>query len=278
MRNPRGPDIASRLKRRADDPVLKPFMFLFAAHRPEMWWYEVVETVRRLTMTGLPRAVSATIEIRLAVGCLLSFVSILLHTDHESRFRTRRPIRWHSSVTCSCLHGGVRGPTNLGRGGGRPTDFWAGIPLGHAAARATEFSWCTVIMTQAQRDQHRRSVTTSRARCAGRGDGRHREPTEGPSYRGPDRTKRGTSIAPRDAGSKDPDIRVVPCAASAVAEHVHERRQLREVRLPVLRHEPDQPVRPGQAPSARGRQGSRASGDSELRPRTHPTETKTSDS
>ena len=53
MKNPRGPDYASRLKNRADDPVLKPFMFLFAAHRPEMWWYEIVETVRRLTMTGL---------------------------------------------------------------------------------------------------------------------------------------------------------------------------------------------------------------------------------
>ena len=34
VKNPRGPDPASRLQNRAADPVLKPFKFLFAAYRP----------------------------------------------------------------------------------------------------------------------------------------------------------------------------------------------------------------------------------------------------
>ena len=80
--NPPGPDPASRLQNRAADPVLAPFKFLFAAYRyptflsaphlfvvslrlieahnashdlsrPDRWWYEVIETFRRLTMTAL---------------------------------------------------------------------------------------------------------------------------------------------------------------------------------------------------------------------------------
>ena len=82
VKNPRGPDAASRLQNRAVDPVLKPFKFLFAAYRPEMWWYEVVETVRRLTMTGLLVLVSDP-DVRLSVAICLAFGSVLLHTTTQ---------------------------------------------------------------------------------------------------------------------------------------------------------------------------------------------------
>ena len=62
--------------------MLKPFKFLFAAYRPEMWWYEVIETVRRLTMTGL-LALLPNYSIRLGVATFLSFLSILMHTATE---------------------------------------------------------------------------------------------------------------------------------------------------------------------------------------------------
>ena len=77
-----GPDPASRLQNRAADPVLKPFKFLFAAYRPEMWWYEVIETVRRLTMTGL-LVLFPNHDIRLTVAITFSFLSILMHNATE---------------------------------------------------------------------------------------------------------------------------------------------------------------------------------------------------
>ena len=59
--------------------MLKPFKFLFAAYRPEMWWYEVYETVRRLAMNGLLVLVPNQ-ATRLGVASFLSFLSILMHT------------------------------------------------------------------------------------------------------------------------------------------------------------------------------------------------------
>ena len=82
MKNPKGPDPALRLKNRSADPALTPFKFLFAAYRPDRWWYEVVETIRRLTMTGLLTLVPDP-EIRLSVAIFLAFASLLLHTTTE---------------------------------------------------------------------------------------------------------------------------------------------------------------------------------------------------
>ena len=36
----------------ADDPSLAALSFLFAAYEPQCWWFEVVETLRRLLLTG----------------------------------------------------------------------------------------------------------------------------------------------------------------------------------------------------------------------------------
>ena len=74
--------VSARLQNRAKDPTLKPFKFLFNAYRPEMWWYEVVEAVRRLTMTGLLVLVPDS-DIRLSVAIFLAFASLLLHTTTE---------------------------------------------------------------------------------------------------------------------------------------------------------------------------------------------------
>ena len=82
VKNPKGPDNFSRLQNRAKDPTLKPFKFLFAAYRPEMWWYEIVEAVRRLTMTGLLVLVPNS-DVRLSVAIFLAFASLLLHTTTE---------------------------------------------------------------------------------------------------------------------------------------------------------------------------------------------------
>ena len=47
-----------------------------------MWWYEVIETVRRLTMTGL-LVLFRRPEVRLAMATFLSFLSVLLHFTTE---------------------------------------------------------------------------------------------------------------------------------------------------------------------------------------------------
>ena len=47
-----------------------------------MWWYEVIETVRRLTMTGL-LVLLPNHNVRLTVAITLSFLSILMHTATE---------------------------------------------------------------------------------------------------------------------------------------------------------------------------------------------------
>ena len=57
-------------------------MFLFAAYRPDRWWYEVVETIRRLAMTGLLMMFKDA-GFRLAAAFFLSFVSICLHYTME---------------------------------------------------------------------------------------------------------------------------------------------------------------------------------------------------
>ena len=79
VKNPRGTGSFSRLQNRNADPTLMPFKFLFSAYRPEMWWYEVVETIRRLTLTGLLVLVPDP-DVRLSVAIFLAFASFLLHT------------------------------------------------------------------------------------------------------------------------------------------------------------------------------------------------------
>ena len=100
IKHPKGPDPASRLQSRAADPVLKPFKFLFAAYRPEMWWYEVYETVRRLAMNGLLVLVPNQ-ATRLGVASFLSFLSILMHTA-MGPYADRGTMPWPWLVTSLC--------------------------------------------------------------------------------------------------------------------------------------------------------------------------------
>ena len=203
MKNPRGHDNASRLKRRTNDPVLKPFMFLFAAHRLEMWWYEVIETVRRLTMTGL-LVLFKDDEIRLAVGFFLSFLSILLHMTTEpftDPATNTLALVGHMLVfmvffVAQQITTGVVTTDNI----------WAGIPLVMLLLTPPSLM-VHIIMTQSQRDQIKELRRRERDVQAKEMDAtlnQLKDREEVPTVRN------AALIAPRDAGSKDPPCEPAP--------------------------------------------------------------------
>jgi hypothetical protein len=66
-------------------PGLQAIDFLFSCYRPGAWWFEVYDSVRRITMTGLVRYIEKTSGPPVA-GILLSRLS---------RTRTSRRMRCH---------------------------------------------------------------------------------------------------------------------------------------------------------------------------------------
>ena len=76
--HPRGADITSALQYRKLDTVLQPLQFLFRDYRPGRWWYEVLETLRRVALTGFLVVIDS--ELRLTMATALSFGSVLIHS------------------------------------------------------------------------------------------------------------------------------------------------------------------------------------------------------
>ena len=175
-------------------------MFLFAAHRPEMWWYEVVETVRRLTMTSF-LVLFRDHQIRLAVASLLSFVSILLHT-------TTKPFSDPATNTLALVSHllvflVVFVAQQISVGVVETTDFWAGIIL-VIFLLALPVLMVHSIMTQAQRDRiedvrRRERDVQAEEMFAIVNQLKH-------GYK----VRRDVPLSPREE-SNIPEIRIVPC-------------------------------------------------------------------
>ena len=63
-------------------PGLQAIDFLFSCYRPGAWWFEVYDSVRRITMTGLVRYIEKTSGPPVA-GILLSLVSVVVFREVE---------------------------------------------------------------------------------------------------------------------------------------------------------------------------------------------------
>ncbi|GMH54226.1 hypothetical protein TrST_g8872 [Triparma strigata] len=67
------------LETREKDEELKNIVFLFVPYKPEFWYFEVVETVRRLLMTGVLSIIKPGTYSQLSYGLFLSiFFTVLL--------------------------------------------------------------------------------------------------------------------------------------------------------------------------------------------------------
>ena len=77
--NPNADSTASKLSRRRTDKSLAPIEFLFKYVRPERWWFEVADAVRRVMMVGVlvfvkdDRARIACVGFSMACACLVLF-------------------------------------------------------------------------------------------------------------------------------------------------------------------------------------------------------------
>ena len=65
------------VKEREKDKKLMAICFLFDPYKPEFWYFETVETVRRLAMTGLFSIIASGSFTQLSVGLLFSFAHTL---------------------------------------------------------------------------------------------------------------------------------------------------------------------------------------------------------
>ena len=71
--------IMQDLETREKDEELKDIVFLFEPYKPEFWYFEVVETVRRLLMTGVLSIIKPGTYSQLSYGLFLSiFFTVLL--------------------------------------------------------------------------------------------------------------------------------------------------------------------------------------------------------
>jgi hypothetical protein len=66
-----------KTKDRDDDQSLAHMRFLFDAYKPKYWFFEIIETVRRLGMTGVLSAISPGSYVQLASGICMAAVSMV---------------------------------------------------------------------------------------------------------------------------------------------------------------------------------------------------------
>jgi preprotein translocase subunit YajC len=64
---------------RIKDQGLKRIIFLWEPYKPKYWWFEVFETARRLTMTGVLSAISPGSVVQLASGALITFAGTVVY-------------------------------------------------------------------------------------------------------------------------------------------------------------------------------------------------------
>jgi len=62
---------------RAEDLSIVGYAFLFESYKPAFWWFELAETFRRLSLTGILAVVKPGTETQLFSGILLSLIAIV---------------------------------------------------------------------------------------------------------------------------------------------------------------------------------------------------------
>lgn len=65
--------------RRNTHPWDDNLSFLYKAYRPNYWWFEVYELVRKLFLTGLIIFVAAGTATQIAIACVICVVTTALH-------------------------------------------------------------------------------------------------------------------------------------------------------------------------------------------------------
>ena len=100
LRNERGKrcSLAERCKHaaRREDESLKSVRFLFVHYLPMYWYFEPIESVRRLLVTAVAVTVQPGSSTQLAFGLLTSILSLLLYA-------AMRPFRQHADNTLAIL-------------------------------------------------------------------------------------------------------------------------------------------------------------------------------
>ena len=71
--------IKQSYENREKDEELMQMSFLFESYKPFFWWFEILETARRLAMTGVLGAISPGSDVQLASGIIMTFASTVTY-------------------------------------------------------------------------------------------------------------------------------------------------------------------------------------------------------
>ena len=77
--NPRVGNTAIALRKRSEDKSLHSIDFLYMYYRPEHWWFEVADALRRVVMTG--GLIFAPGNHRATIGFACACFSLVLYSD-----------------------------------------------------------------------------------------------------------------------------------------------------------------------------------------------------
>ena len=78
------------LRAENENPTLRSISFLYAHYLPMFWWFEILESVRRLMVTAVAVTVEPGTSTQLAFGLLTSIASLLLYAVRRgAQIKTR---------------------------------------------------------------------------------------------------------------------------------------------------------------------------------------------
>lgn len=66
------------IQQRSDNERLRAFGFLFAPYKPEYWWFEMFECVRRVTLASIPVLVLGSSTIQVVLAAVVCFTALVV--------------------------------------------------------------------------------------------------------------------------------------------------------------------------------------------------------
>jgi hypothetical protein len=78
--NPPDLTVNEALQRRAQDPTLRSTRFLWMSYEPRCWWFESVEALRRLSLTGMLVLCYPDSINQVLIGLGIAFASMRVFT------------------------------------------------------------------------------------------------------------------------------------------------------------------------------------------------------
>ena len=86
--NPKAASMHAKLARRSQDSSLTHISFLFKYTRPERWWFEVADALRRVMIMGLLVFIKDDRALKACIGFALSCSSLVLFRESEPYLTT----------------------------------------------------------------------------------------------------------------------------------------------------------------------------------------------